>query len=410
MKKLLPFHFLSLAVLATGLVNAQADRFAYAITDINKDGANWSFLRRMDLNTGAFSDILLAGNDVSQLHFDAASKKQLSAGLKDERLGTWANAAFATGVAAIAYDKKNNRLYYTPMFMDQLRYIDLKTMNVYFVTEGVLTGLNNKTSGDQSKIITRMTFASDGNGYALTNDGTHLVRFSTGKKISSTDLGSLVDDPANKDVSIHNSCTSFGGDMIADDDGNLFVFSARNHLFKINIDTKVATHLGAITDLPANFTINGAAVDDNNQILVTSATASNASYVVDYKTLKAIPAIASAWKTADLANGNLLATRRYEAPPALLTNPASLADGKVHLFTNPATNKQFSVQFGLPEGNYALQISDVGGRQVLQSTVYIKMKGQIEQVQLPGTSQPGYYLIKIVDQSKTIFSQKLLIQ
>ena len=164
MKRLLPLQLLSLAVLATGLVNAQADRFAYAITDINKDGANWSFLRRMDLNTGVFSDILLAGNDVSQLYFDAASKKQLSVGLKDERLGAWANAAFATGVAAIAYDKKNNRLYYTPMFMDQLRYIDLKTMNAYFVTDGVLTGLNNKTSSDQSKIITRMAFASDGNG------------------------------------------------------------------------------------------------------------------------------------------------------------------------------------------------------------------------------------------------------
>ncbi len=53
MKKNLPylacfvcFHLL--------LANTQTDRFAYAITDVNKEGANWSFLRKIDLNTGSF--------------------------------------------------------------------------------------------------------------------------------------------------------------------------------------------------------------------------------------------------------------------------------------------------------------------------------------------------------------------
>ncbi len=55
--------------------------------------------------------------------------------------------------------------------------------------------------------------------------------------------------------------------MIADDEGNLFLFSNRTNVFKINIETKVATHLGAVSGLPATYTINGAAVDHNNQIL-----------------------------------------------------------------------------------------------------------------------------------------------
>ena len=50
------------------------------------------------------------------------------------RYGNILQAPFATGVAAAAYDKKHNRLYFTPMFVDQLRYIDLKTMKVYYVT------------------------------------------------------------------------------------------------------------------------------------------------------------------------------------------------------------------------------------------------------------------------------------
>jgi hypothetical protein len=150
----------------------------------------------------------------------------------DPRFGNLANAAFGTGVAALAYDRKHGRLYYTPMLIDDLRYIDLKTMNVYYVGTG-FAGEKVKAA-DQSNIITRMVIAEDGNGYALTNDGRHLIRFSTGKKLNITDLGSVVDAAENNTVSIHNSCSSFGGDMIADNDGNLFVFSARNNVFRIN--------------------------------------------------------------------------------------------------------------------------------------------------------------------------------
>jgi hypothetical protein len=40
-----------------------------------------------------------------------------------------------SSVAAIAYDRKANRLYYAPMNIDQLRYIDLSTMESVAVPE-----------------------------------------------------------------------------------------------------------------------------------------------------------------------------------------------------------------------------------------------------------------------------------
>ena len=86
------------------------------------------------------------------------------------------------------YDKKNNRLYYTPMFIDQLRYIDLKTMKVFYVADRAFTGKPQKSS-DQGNIVTRMVIASDGNGYAMTNDGTQLIQFSTGKKMTDSRSG-----------------------------------------------------------------------------------------------------------------------------------------------------------------------------------------------------------------------------
>jgi Secretion system C-terminal sorting domain len=409
MRKILPFFLLS--IFSTYLASSQADQFAYAITDVNKDGANWSFLRKIDLKTGVFSEVILNGNDATGLAYDDATKKQLPEPLKDARFGNTINAAFGTGVAALALDKRNNRLYYTPMFVDQLRYIDLKSMKVYFVTSFEFTGIKTKAT-DQSNIVTRMAIGDDGNGYALTNDGNHLLRFTTGKKINVTDLGALVDDPGNKTVSVHNSCNSFGGDMIADDDGNLFLFSNRTNVFKVNIETKVATHLGAVSGLPATYTINGSAVDNNNQILVSSAVDNSSIYTVDIKTLAATPVKATGgWRTADLATSNLLATRKPFPFARILKAIEETEDGRIQLFPNPVTNNQFTVQFNLPEGNYTVQIKDVLGRQVSRTKTNIKGQGQTESFQLSPLSGRGVYLVKIIDQSnKTVFTRKILVQ
>ncbi len=419
MRKSLPFASLVLGtVLLTTHSNAQqADRFAYAVTDMQQQGPSWNFLRKLNLQTGEYSQVLLSGNDASFMAFDATSKKQLEAPVSDKLYGTIANAAFATGVAAMAYDKKNNRIYYTPMMIDQLRYIDLKTMNVFYVTDQAFTGKPQKSS-DQGNIVTRMVIASDGNGYAMTNDGTQLMKFSTGKKLTITDLGAVVDDQANKGVSIHNSCSSFGGDMIADDNGNLYAISARNHVFKINIESKVATHLGAITGLPATYTINGAAVNDENKIVVASATQGGSLFTVDTKSLVATPytIAGTVWQTADLANGNLLESgvRAKGSVIELIsrTDQPNSGDGKINIFPNPITNNQFVIQFNqLEAGNYNIQVTDIMGRQVVQQAVAINGENQAQTIKLNASSSKGIYLVKVTDQSrKAVYSTKVSVQ
>ncbi len=402
------------SLLLTQLAISQTDRFAYAITDVNKEGANWSFLRKLDLQTGAYSEVLLNGTDVARLSYDAATKKQMTTPLTDARYGTMANAAFGTGVAAAAYDKRHDRLYYTPMFFDQLRYIDLKTMSVYFVNGGNFSGQVNKAA-DQSNIITRMVIADDGNGYALTNDGNHLVRFSTGKKLEVTDLGTLVDAAENKGISVHNSCSSFGGDMIADNDGNLFVFTARNNVFQVNIESKVARHLGTISGLPANFTTNGAAVDDNNGILITSAVDASSLYTVDPQTwaATAVKSTIVPWHTADLANSNILATRRTVKSPDLIASKAIVFNDRIQLYPNPVTTNQFNIQFTQTEGGtYTVQVTDSRGQQVAQKLVTVNPKGQtITGINLPAPAARGIYIVKVNDASnKTVLSNKIVVQ
>ena len=170
----------------------------------------------------------------------------------------------------MAYDKKNNRLYFTPMFIDQLRYVDLKTMKVFYVTDQAFTKFGSMHN-DEGKVITRMVINPDGTGYAVSNDANTFIRFTTGKKLQITQLGSLVDDPSNGGVSIHNRCSSWGGDMIADDEGNLYILSSRNSVYKIDVETKAAKLLGYIKGLPQDFTTNGAVVTTEGKVLVSSA-------------------------------------------------------------------------------------------------------------------------------------------
>lgn len=420
MKKNLPLIILSAGfIFLTDSANSQQrDRFAYSITDLQQGTANWTQLRKLNLATGEYSQVLLNGTDIKTTAYNAATKKQFEKPVTDSRYGELANAAFGTGVASAAYDKKNNRLYYSPMFIDQLRYIDLRSMKTYYVSDEAFTGKPVK-SADQGNIVTRMVIASDGNGYAMTNDGTQLIRFTTGKRTKITDMGPVVDDPANGSVSIHNSCSSFGGDMVADDEGNLYVFSARNHVFKINIESKVATHIGVVTGLQAGFSINGAAVTNDNKIIVSTAVATATSYFsVDYKTLAASPYVISGTilSSADLANSNLLVTAAKNENPvtSVMTQPVDerSADSKVNIFPNPVTNNQFVVQLRkLDPGKYTIFVTDAMGKQVHQQVASVKGISQAETVQLDPSAARGMYLIKVTDHnSRMVYSTKVVVQ
>jgi hypothetical protein len=58
---------LTTTLLSSAVFSQSADRFAYAVTDIQKDGAGWNYLRKIDFKSGKFSDVLLNGNDFNQV-------------------------------------------------------------------------------------------------------------------------------------------------------------------------------------------------------------------------------------------------------------------------------------------------------------------------------------------------------
>lgn len=404
-------------LIATSSLFAQHDHFAYAITDVSKQGAGWNVLRKLDLETGQYSDVLLNGTDQNFVVYDAVSKKQLTI-QPDAKYGNSLRAPFSTGVAAAAYDKKHNRLYFTPMFIDQLRYIDLSNMKMYYVTSA-FTQMGNMHN-DEAKIITRMVIAPDGNGYAISNDGNTFIRFSTGKKPDIVQLGALVDDASNNNTSIHNRCSSFGGDMIADDKGNLFILSARNHVFKVNVETKVTTFLGVIKNLPANFTVNGAVVDADGSLLVSSAVDNSAYYIVNPKSWMASPfqLANGVYRSSDLANSNFLSTRPQVIKPELQnvqltrTPAADKFAKRISVYPNPVTNDNITLQFNkVPNGDYVIELTDVLGRSVLQKRITINNEDQTHSLFISRNSAGGTYLVKVFDkESQSVFTKKVLVQ
>lgn len=418
MRRALPLTLLSATLAFSTLTHAQNDRFAYAITDLTKEGTSWNALRKLDLQTGQYSDVLLNGTDQKLAVYDASSKKALVQ-TPDARFGNMLQAPFSTGVAAAAYDRKHNRLYFTPMFVDQLRYVDLKTLKVYYVTDKAFTSLGNMHN-DEGKVVTRMVIAPDGSGYAITNDANTFVRFSTGRNPKIEQLGTLVDDPSNNGISIHNRCSSFGGDMISDDKGNLYILSARNHVFKVNTETKVATHLGVISGLSPSFTVNGAVVDGDGKLLVSSAVDGNAYYVVNPANWSAVAyqAPGGVFKSSDLANSNFLSSRAKNDP--LYTGTESMktvrTDEKfanlIAVYPNPVRENQVTVQFNkLPAGNYTVELRDALGRSVLQKKISINSETQTQTLSLTQSNSRGVYMIKVFDaQNQSVFTQKVVVE
>ncbi len=415
MKKNLLFSFLLTTALLCSLLSfSQRDKFVYAVTDLEQSGSGWNALRRLNLSTGEYTDVLLNGTNAQSIAFDANSKAAIDTKIADPKFGNYMLTPFNTGVAAIAFDSRRNRLYYTPMFIDQLRYIDLNTMKLYYVTGQNFSSLGSM-HGDEGKAITRMVITPEGEGYAITNDGNNFIHFNTtGKKIKVESLGGLMDDPSNTNVSIHNRCGGYGGDMIAADDGSLYIVSAQNYLFKIEADSRIAKSLGRINGLPADFTTNGVAVDDENRLVLSSAVSVQGWYTVDIRDLKAnpVPTPKGVYRSSDLANSNVLKTGKKTLSNDILKPIEIIGSNKVQVYPNPVRDNVITVQFkDLTPGNYSLELTDILGRQVMQKKIGIGGEQQTEKININPNAARGIYLVKLRDQeSKEVFLQKVVVQ
>jgi hypothetical protein len=302
------------------------------------------------------------------------------------------------------------------MFINQLRWLDLSSgteQPKFYTLQSPLLNLAN--SQDEANHFTRMTIGADGNGYALTNDANHLIKFTTGKKVVITDLGALIDASANNTISVHNKCSSWGGDLVADAFGGLYLFTASRNVFKIDIENKIAAYLGGITGLSGTYTVNGAAVDNDDNVIISSANTFEGFYSVNIKDLAAAKLNTSGqiFNASDLANGNLLfaSEARNTVGAAPLVQREVIGNQFISIYPNPVFGSQFKVTFeNNARGEYNITLTDIQGKVISSKQVFIKAAGQVETFQMRTKPANGMYLIKVTNANRrSVFSDKIVI-
>jgi len=305
------------------------------------------------------------------------------------------------GVAGCALDSRNDRLYFAPMHFSEISFLDLNNEEANFTTikKHIIPSAPGNPYIAEEDQLSRMVIAADGYGYALTNDANHLIRFSTGRKSTVEDLGALIDAESNSGISIHNKCSSWGGDMLADAFGRLVVISANHNVYSIDAKSRIATFTGTITGLAANYTTNGAVVDTDGDIVVSSANVFDGLYKVNYKDLKAvkIPTEDKSFNASDMANGNFLlqheadAITKFDLSNTVTPKFTSNNDGRV--YPNPVLGEQFNVLFeNQKAGRYTIQVTDLVGRILQIKTVNIVSSNQVEAIRFTSKVAGGTYL------------------
>jgi hypothetical protein len=328
------------------------------------------------------------------------------------------NTAYPTGslVAAAAYDQRTNKLFFVPMKNNELRWLDLNSSETTptFYTKSFINAGRTTDPYDEAANITRMVIGADGMGYAMSNDGNHFYSFTTGKRTEIVDLGNIIDADVNSAVSIHNKCTSWGGDLIADAYGKLHVISANHHVFVIDPATRIATYKGMIQGLPAGYTTNAAAVNDEGEVIIASANLFDGYYKLSMTDLKVSKILGSntRFNISDFANANLLFAKQAGSVLNNQVIPAATLPVEASVYPNPVTNSSFSIKFQhAKEGRYRITMTDLAGRTMLTRTTRLANGTQIERINTKSSMPKGVYFVSVVDDNnQTIIKEKIILQ
>jgi hypothetical protein len=393
--------FIFCLVLAVNKSQAQS-KHMFAVTAKDKGCTHWTYIKEIDVNNSTLTRSIYSSEGTPHT-YDAFTGQEFFQ-RNDE-------IALHDSIAAMAYDQKYNRLYFTPMHGTDLRYIDLSASpaKLYVVRNQQLKQFVSHTG--QEDVITRMTFASDGYGYALTNNGNHLIRFATGEKIIIQDLGSLKDGKNNGNNSVHSYPQNWGGDIVADAFGKLYLITQIGNVYQIDPKTTVTDFLGAVKNIPPDFTINGAAVDANNNITISSAVKADQYYHFNLSTFEATPVNKSdpnVYNASDLSSANLLyedyATKK-DLMPEVKANP------QISVYPNPVTYGNFNILFSnITNGDYLIELLDISGSRIF-TRIINATSGKTEKIYLPANINSGEFILRVISmkEKNKIYTDKIIV-
>lgn len=373
------------------LMGAQAfaQQGVFALTGKPGNNIVLNDIREIDLSRAVTTSTLLNSTDDIKV-VDAKSRQQIS-----QTKGAFDHAQ-AHAIAALAYDMKNNKTVYIPLFSTNIFVIDNKTKVVELVSTN-----NIKTMAcDLGSQFTRMTAGADGAIYAVSNSGSQWLRITSNKgQYKVEDLGELKDDVSNGSNSIKTINIGYGGDMIADSDNNLYIISASANIFKVNNLDNTAKYLGKVSGLPEGFTLNGAAVSQNGDLILATAKGGSL-YTCRWSDLEAKPMQNSVTEPVyDLASPYLLKQNRVISSETLAV--------EAEVYPTRVTEKVIHVKVASPGAS--VELYDASGQLVMKSSLKNKSQRNTYDVAVDQL-KTGMYLVNILDsEHKPILSKKIMV-
>jgi len=378
---------LTLTMLAFGVFSfAQNDIFA--ITGKSTTAISFQDFRSVDVKSGISGAAYLNSNDTANV-FSNVLNKPVSENKKSY------NHAQAAAMAALAIDSRNH-LIYMPLYSTNIYALDMKTKEIVLVENNAA----KNTACNLASQFTRMATGADGNVYAISNSGSQFLKISNENgKYSVLDLGEIKDDAQNGSNALKEMNIGFGGDMVADSDNNFYLFSASGNVFKITSKTLNAKFLGKITGLPENYSLNGAAVNSEGNIVVASAKGGS-FYIVDLEKFQAEPLSSKLnMPVYDLASSYLLKGKK--SVPVFAQNeiyPTNVTESFVNIRLNSEV-----------KGNVKVEIYNTAGI-LVQNQLYYNAGNSEQRIELNHLIS-GVYVVKVSKENgKQIVTKKILVK
>lgn len=383
-------HLFPLFLLFIGF-NASAQQDFFAL--VGKDSPNIIFndFRAVDANNGISGETIFTDTSSAKVF------SQTRNGAVTEDKNTYNNAQ-AVNMATLAYDSSGNNLVYMPMFSSNIYVLNVKSREITLVENNVA----RVTACDINSHFTRMATGYDGSIYAINNVGTQFIKISkTGNQYSVTDLGIITDDASNGKSSFTTMESGFGGDMVADAEGNFYIFSASGNVFKVVTKELKARFIGKISGIPDNYSVNGSAVNSKGNVVIASAKGGSL-YEVDLNTLQAkqLP-----------GEQNLhiydLASKYFANDKAVSANVFANID----IYPTRVDEKLININVNdkSVKGAVKLNVFDLSGKNVFGQSLSVKDGFLRQQVYLRNLVS-GAYLVNITDESgKVLLNKKIVV-
>lgn len=385
--------FLLPVVFAFSAIQTNAQEI-FAITGKQVPQIVFNDLRALDLNKGTSGEIFFTAESSSKIF-----SQTLQANF--EEIKNSASNAQTPSMASLAFDKTNNSLVFVPMFSSNVYVMNMRTKQITLVE-------NNAVKSVQCNVdshITRMAATKDGSIYAMSNSGSQLIKISSDNgRYSVQDLGAIKDISASTEMSLSKMVTGYGGDMIADADGNLYVFSAFNNVFKIDVRNLTSEFMGTISGLPEKYTVNGAAVNLDGNVIVGNARGEGL-YEINFKTLES-KVIAGDFKMPiyDLASPYFLNDNTTSTTTNVYTG--------IEIYPTKVNQQFFNIKINNEKvkGNFKVELADYIGNKLMKQNINVVRNNSEFKINL-NKYNAGVYIVNLSDTNgNTIYSTKIVIE